>query len=157
MPYSNLSVTLTPAEITTLNDAITAFRTVLDGKTVNLTPEERSQLYKMRNNRLSLAEIALDQANSNPNLVPPYINLTEAQRDMAYYKQLRTYASILQSLLETIDDTQKAVGSEVLKFCLPYYQSVKQAAQLAVPGTTSLYEELNQFFDLPPRPEEDTE
>ncbi|HRK29030.1 MAG TPA: hypothetical protein PK239_17285 [Chitinophagales bacterium] len=157
MPYANLSVTLTPAEITTLNDAITAIRTVLDGKTVNLTPEERSQLYKMRNNRLSLAEIALDQANSNPNLVPSYISLTEAQRDMAYYKQLRTYISILQSLLETLDDTQKAVGSEVLKFCLPYYQSVKQAAQLAVPGTTILYEELNQFFDLPPRPEEDTE
>ncbi|PSJ71557.1 hypothetical protein C7N43_38715 [Sphingobacteriales bacterium UPWRP_1] len=157
MPYSNVSVTLTPAEITALNDAITAIKTVLNGKTVNLTPEERARLYKMRNNRLSLAEISLEQARNNANLVPPFINLAEAERDMAYYKQLRNYAGMIQSILESIDDTQKAVGSEVLKFCLPFYQSVKQAAQLDVPGTTSVYEALNEFFDLPPRPEEDTE
>ena len=73
MPYSNVSVTLTPAEITALNDAITAIKTVLNGKTVNLTPEERARLYKMRNNRLSLAEISLDQARNNANLVPPFL------------------------------------------------------------------------------------
>lgn len=157
MPYANLSVTLTPAEITTLNDAITAIRTVLDGKTVNLTPEERSRLYKMRNNRYTLAVRSLNFAQNHANLVPPFLNLLEANRDFTYYQQLDNFIGEMRFLLETLDDTQKAVGSEVLKFCLPFYQSVKQAAQLDVPGSTGIYDALNEFFDLPPRPEEDTE
>lgn len=157
MPYSNLSVTFTPAEITTLTDAITAFRTVLAGKTVNLTPEERSRLYKMRNNRYTLAVRSLNFAQNHPNLVPPFVSLPEANRDFTYYQQLDNFIGEMRFLLETLDDTQKAVGSEVLKFCLPFYQSVKQAAQLDVPGSTSIYDALNEFFDLPPRPEEETE
>ncbi|OWY25446.1 hypothetical protein C7N43_19830 [Sphingobacteriales bacterium UPWRP_1] len=157
MPYQNLSVKLTDPELLTINTALTDISNVLKNKVVNLTPEERSRLYKMKNNRYSLAERSLTHAKNNPHLTPPFISLTEAELDLTYYKQLQSFIGIINSLAESVADTQMALGSEILQFCLPFYNSVKMAAQQNVPGSTSIYEDLNSFFDLPPRPEEDTE
>jgi len=157
MPYQNISAKLTDAELLTITTALADVANVLKDKVVNLTTEERSRLYKMRNNRYSLAERSLTHAKNNPHLTPPYLSLTGAELDFTFYKQLASFIGIINSLAETVADTQMALGSEILQFCLPFYNSVKMAAQQNVPGSTSVYEDLNTFFDLPPRPEEDTE
>lgn len=157
MPYQNLSVKLTDPQMQTIATALDDIMNVLKDKVVNLTPEERSRLYKMKNTRYSLAERSLVHAKNNPHLRPSFLDLAEAELDFAYYKQLQSFAGIVNSIAESIADTQMALGSEVLQYCLPFYNNVKMAAQQNVPGSTSIFDDINTFFDLPPRPEDDTE
>lgn len=157
MPYANISASLSPTELADFTAAITTINNILKDKVVNLTPEERSKLYKMRNTRVSFAQRCMLYAQNNPALVPSFANYPEAQKDYNYYNQLLNLTQLTTGLAETLDDTLMATGSEVLQFCLIFYNNVKLAAQQNIPGSTSIYEDLNSFFDLPPRPEEDTE
>ena len=157
MPCQNIAAKLTDAELLTITTALTDIANVLKDKVVNLTPEERSKLYKMRNTRVSFAQRCMLYAQNNPALVPSFANYPEAQKDYNYYNQLLNLTQLTTGLAETLDDTLMATGSEVLQFCLIFYNNVKLAAQQNIPGSTSIYEDLNSFFDLPPRPEEDTE
>ncbi|QQS27675.1 MAG: hypothetical protein IPM47_12370 [Sphingobacteriales bacterium] len=157
MPYSNIDVEFTELEKTNLEAAITTIKTILTDKVVNLTPEERQQLYKMRSQRASFAQRSMMYALSNPHLIPAYANYAGAVKDYDYYLLSLDWAQKLLGIAESLDDTNKAVGSEVLQFCLIFYNNVKEAARHNVPGSTTIYEDLNTYFDLPPRPEDDVE
>ena len=157
MPYSNIDVTFTPTEITDLEAAIATIRTILTNKVVNLTPEERQKLYKMRSSRASLAQRTMMYAADNPHLIPSYANYAGAVRDYDYYLLSLDWAQKLFGIAESLDDTNKAVGSELMQFCLIFYNNVKEAARHNVPGSTTIYEDLFTYFDLPSRPEEDVE
>ncbi|QQS30686.1 MAG: hypothetical protein IPM47_07080 [Sphingobacteriales bacterium] len=157
MPYHDIDALFSPAEITAANGHFAGLNTILLGKVVNLTPDERGRFYKMHNKRYMLAVRCLDHATNRPDLIPPYANLAAAQKDFDFYRQLLTFINLATELLEMMSDTQMAAGSEVMVFCRQFYLSVKMAAQANVPGTTGIYEDLNAFFDLPDRPEDDTE
>lgn len=157
MPYANLTASFTEQELTDLTDAIATINTILTGKVINLTPEERQRLYKMRNARASFAQRAMMYAQDNPHLVPSFVNLTAAQADYAYYLTTLQMLQRFTAITEKLNDTNMAVGSEVLQFCRTFYNNVKFAAEQDVPGSTNIFEDLNSFFDLPPRPEQDTD
>lgn len=157
MPYSDLDVEFSELDKTNLEAAITTIKTILTDKVINLTPEERQRLYKMRSSRASLAQRTMMYAASNPNLIPSYANYAGAVKDYDYYLLSLDWAQKLFGIAESLDDTNKAVGSEVMQFCLIFYTNVKEAARHNVPGSTTIYEDLNSYFDLPPRPEDDVE
>lgn len=157
MPYANLNVAFTQQELADLATAISTVNTILTGKVVNLTPEERQRLYKMRNNRASFAQRTMMYAQDNPHLIPSFADYPAAKVDYAYYLTTLQLLQRFTDIAEKLNDTNIAVGSEILQFCRLFYNNVKMAADQNVPGVTSIYEDLNTFFDLPPRPEEDTE
>ncbi len=157
MPYDDINAIFSPAEIIAATAHFEGLNTILADKGVNLTPDERGNFYKMHNRRLALAVRTLDHATNRPDLIPPYADLAAAKKDFEFYKQLITFINLASGLLEIMTDTQMAVGSEVMQFCRLFYNSVKMAAEQNVPGTTSIYEDLNEFFDLPPRPQDDNE
>ncbi len=157
MPYANLSAILSPAELADLDAAFTTINTIFTNKLVNLTPEERGTLYKMRNTRASFAQRAMTYAKNNPSLVPSFANYAEAEKDYKYYLQLLEIAQLGNSLAESLNDTMMAVGTEVLQFCLIFYNNFEMASRQNIPGSTSMYQDLFTFFDLPPRPEQDNE
>lgn len=157
MPYANLNVEFTPQELTDFTAAVTTINTILSGKVVNLTPEERQQLYKMRNNRASFAQRTMLYAADNPHLIPSFADFASAKVDYAYYLLTLQLLQRLTGITEKLNDTNMAVGSETLQFCRLFYNNVKMAAEQDVPGSTSIYEDLNTFFDLPPRPDQDTD
>lgn len=155
MPYQDLDTSLSPTEMGTLTTAFTDINLILKDKVVNLNIDERSRLYKMHNTRHTLALRILDHATNRPDLVPNYANLAGAKKDFEYYNQLITLINITGSLLEALNDTQMAVGSEVMQFCRQFYGSVKMAAEQNVPGTNSILDDIKVFYDLPSRPEDD--
>lgn len=157
MPYQNLSVQLTPQELADIIAALDVIDAFLQGKVINLSMEERQSLYKMRNTRYNFAVRTMNLAASYPEFIPSFANYPDAQRDFAYYQQLSVVTQRTNRLAEKIDDTLMAAGSELLKFCLVYYNNVKMALSANVPGADSVFNELNPFFDLPPRPQDDTD
>jgi hypothetical protein len=82
MPVVNLSsVTFTEAEKTKMDAAIADQKSVLAGKSTNLTEKER-QLYGSINeqNKLVVQKI-LQYSTSNPEIVPTHVDKPELNRD----------------------------------------------------------------------------
>jgi hypothetical protein len=146
MPYQNISYELkedTKQEILSFLTQITDRLPFL----INLTPEERHALPKMGDKTYPFVDKALELAQQNPNLVPPYLNVEELRRDFDLATKLRPIVSALNSLTEKLNDTQLAVGSEAYTAALQFYNSSKSAAKSNVPGTDSIVSELGKRFE----------
>jgi hypothetical protein len=145
MAYQNLSASITPAQTTSIQGAIATLKTNLPFL-VNLTKTERAALSKMSDATFSYVTKALDYATNNPLLVPSFINVTEAKRDLQLFNDLRTTHQQLAQLLEGIDDTEMAAGIEAKDFADKFYASVQQAANSNAPGAKVIADDMGVFY-----------
>lgn len=145
MAYGNISAELTDEVVTSILTKMEEIRALLPFL-VGLTPAERQALPKMRMPTAYFVDAALDSAQQNPNLVPPYLNLTEARKDMQLFRQLSRILAPIQQLFEAADDTTLAVGSEAYTGMLTYYNSAKRAAKDGVPGADTVVNSLKSRF-----------
>lgn len=154
MPYENISAELTQAQydaiVAKLNE-LKALFTFL----INLTPDERQALPKMGDAKQPFVTKALQYAQSFPAIAPPFISLTELQKDRALALVLLQLLQLIKPFVESLDDTQMAVGSEAYVAALSIYNSAGQAAKANVPGTGAIYDDLKSYFQqasTPPTP-----
>lgn len=89
---------------------------------------------------------------SNPELVPPYLDTGEFQKDVDVVMNLRPLRRALQQFLEMMDDTSDLAGSEALMVALMFYAAVKIAAKAGVPNAVTIVEDLAQLFAAQSRP-----
>jgi hypothetical protein len=154
MPYNNLLGALTPVQRQAIIDAINAVKVLLEPWVVNLSIDERSRLYKMSQQRYQLGAKAINVALTKPELVPPYVNVSEGRNDYQSFNDMQDIEFMLKEMLEGVQDARMARGSETLtQFVRPLYNSIKGARDQAVPGADSAYQELFPFFDLPEQPD----
>ncbi|MBL7766283.1 MAG: hypothetical protein JNJ58_09335 [Chitinophagaceae bacterium] len=146
MSYSNLSVGLTPTQITSVNDAITHIKDELNFL-VQLTPEEKQSLSKLGDHGFSYVHKAIEYAGFNPHVIPPSMNYEEGKKDMQLFLDLRVFEKRLRQLLETVEDTRTAAGVEAKNFADQFYALVKLAAQNKTPGMDSIAEDLGSFYE----------
>ncbi|MDR1340081.1 MAG: hypothetical protein LBK58_08535 [Prevotellaceae bacterium] len=111
-----------------------------------LTPAERHTLPKMGEKTLSFVEKAHEFAVQNPNLCPPYLNMTAFNTDFADVHNLLMLNNVTLQLHEYTDDTAMTAGSEAYQAALVFYNSVKMAARQNIPGAKAVYEELRKRF-----------
>ena len=134
MPYSNISASLSDTQrmqiIQHLKDAEQPMLPFL----INLTMDEKQSLPKMKDGSEPFVSKALSYAEANPQFVPPYTNVPELRKDFALVQQLTLILQQVHILLEKLNDTSTAVGSEAYVAALGFYNSVKQAAKMNVPG-----------------------
>ncbi|MBS4028914.1 MAG: hypothetical protein KGZ58_09770 [Ignavibacteriales bacterium] len=145
MPYQNISATLDAPNIVDVLKRIDEARAMLPFL-INLTPEERETIPKMGDKTVAFVEKTIDYGNGNPQIVPPYTDLTELARDTNLNKSLAPIENALAQLHEAISDTRLAVGSEAYTASLSIYHSVRNAAKSNVPGTDTIYQDLKQRF-----------
>jgi hypothetical protein len=124
---------------------------------VALTPAERHELPKMGPKTISFVEKAYDFAQQNPNLVPPYLDITAFGTDFGDAHGLWTLVNSIRQLDENASDTELAAGSEAYQAALVFYKSVKMAAAQDVPGAKAVYEELKTRFPGGKRKSAETE
>jgi hypothetical protein len=145
MPYQNISAVLTAADQTAILAKLNEITALLPFL-VNLTAEERSTLPKMGDNTEPFVNKALTYAENNPTLVPPYVNVPELRKDFNLASQLTLIRQQAMQLAEALDDTEMALGSESYVTALAFYNSVKQAAKMNVPGAEAIYDDLRTRF-----------
>ena len=145
MPYQNISAELPNEDreyiLTRLNEI-----TVRLPFLVNLTIDERRGLSKMGDKSVAFVMKAMDYAASNPEFVPPYLNVPELTKDANLANQLLTINNAIQVLAEKIDDTLMAVGSEAFSASRTFYNSVKNATKESVPGADAIASDLGERF-----------
>jgi len=143
--HNQISALLTPAETEAIRTAMDIIRQKLPFL-INLTDEERQTYAKMGDKTVAFVSKALEYARENPHLVPPYLNVSEFEKDMQLIVQLRGILRPLLSLVEGLDDTLMLAGSESYAAALTFYNSVKMASKMNVPGTTAIYNDLKVRF-----------
>jgi hypothetical protein len=145
MPYQNISYELKDDEKNEIANLINQINQKLPFF-INLTQEERINLPKMGDKTIPFVEKALELAQTNPNLVPPYINVEELRKDFELSNKLREILNLVGQLYEKLSDTYMAVGSEAYISALSFYNSAKNASKQNVPGTDVVVNELGKRF-----------
>ena len=147
MQENRVSITLAAADAQKIKDAIKAINDVLKPHLIALTNEERKTIPKMGESTLPFVQKVLDYAVSNPPFVPAYIDVPELKIDVDAVGTLLGVLRPLQQLTQNLDDTTMLCGSEAYVASLAFYNSVKQAAKMNVPGAKAIAEDLKVRFE----------
>ncbi len=150
MAQENLiSAELSASDLAEVKAAIETIRTKLPFL-VNLTAEERQAYAKMGDKTVAFVSKALAYAKENPMLCPPYLDVAEFEKDMQLVESLDSILRPLSAITEGLDDTTMLAGSEAYAAALIFYNSVKVASKMNIPGTDAIYNDLSARF--PGRP-----
>jgi hypothetical protein len=153
MPYSNLSSVLDAAALTPLMTQANNLQTATASHSVNLTSVEIAGMYKMNEKRQALGTRGIQIAETNASLVPSFLNVAEAKKDMERFINSFALESKLEQILMGIRHGRMASGSEVMLFIRGFYKALESASEQNVAGAKALYDELAVFYDLPSKPD----
>ena len=124
MSQNLISLDLTADDVTAM-DAALATLEKLFANFVELTPDQRQKLPKMGDKSEAFCRqtlIVLDQSKA---MLPSTFDLAEAQGDMIAFDTLRPRIQRLRALLSKGEDTQMALGSDVLSASYDGYALAK--------------------------------
>ncbi len=144
MPYHDINVTLSDADLQEIRQAIAAIQQKLPFL-ITLTTTERKRLFKMGDKRLAFVQTSLNAAQSNRNILPASFDLDGFSNDFRLATSLMEIEMLLNQLSEQVDDTLLAVGSEAMSSSLTVYDYVKTAAK-KTPGLKGIAEQLGTLF-----------
>jgi len=142
-----LSIVVPPEVITAVTDAINVIVTQLKPYLISLKPEERKKLPKMGDKTLPFVSKVIEYAGTNPEFIPPFMNLAELKNDFAAVTVLNQMFHPLTGTVSNLNDTILVEGSDSFKESLKYYDSVKISAKNDVPGAKTIYEDLRKRFE----------
>ena len=144
-----LSVTFTQAELTQIDDALTAIENVLQGKTIHLTPEQRQTYGRIAEQNKLFVNKAKGYMEQYPQYVPNFIDKAEFDRDYTTRGQLETRFQRLSSVNEQLSDTKILLDHDNYHNSITFYRNIKYLSGENVPGTTFLHQDMQQFFINP--------
>lgn len=132
-----------------MNEAVTHIEKVmglLKNVLVNMEPQDRLRMAKMGDKTLAFVGKTLEYATQNEQMVPVFINLPEAYRDLQLTTQMNTLAKLLAPLCQSVEDTAMLAGSDAYVATLGIYGNIKGAAANNVAGATTIAEDLGKRF-----------
>lgn len=118
------TVRLTDADLAAIDESLGVLRRVF-GRFTALQPEQRRALTKMGGKSEMFCRQALDLLASNPQIVPPSIDVLDAREDLAAFDALRPRVQQLQQLVERGEDAATALGSDAMACALAGYALLK--------------------------------
>ena len=147
MALENLiSIEFTQQEKDTLNTALGNIENVLKNKVINLTPEERQQYGRIANKTEDWIRKIKEYMDKYPDFVPRYVDSKEYSKDFQSRKDIEPVLKRLAILTEKLDDTQKLISSDLYQNAISFYRNVKLSAQENVPGSSTVYKDLQAQF-----------
>ena len=126
-----------------INSAATDLKPYL----IALTTSQRRKIPKMADGTEPFVTKALDYSGTNPEFTPPFTNAEDFSTDLDTRSKAKQLINPLEQLLSDLTDTSLQAGSEAYVAALSYYNSVKQAAKMSIPGSKPIYEDLKQRFE----------
>lgn len=142
-----ISIEIPAAELQVVKDALDTIQTTLAPYVLALTPEQRKRLPKMSDGTEPFVAKVMDYATSDPQFAPPYMDVPEMKKDFDAVTQLMPILRTVDQLEDNINDTAMMAGSEAYVAALSYYNSVKMAAKMNVPGAKAIYDDLKKRFE----------
>lgn len=113
---------------------------------VGLTDQERNSLLGIDVNNKAFVEDALNAGRANPELLPRYISLENAENDLKLFEQMDEIIPILKQFLQKLTDTRLLAGSEAYMTSLMLYRLFTAAATAGMPGAEAVMKQLQPRF-----------
>lgn len=133
------------ADVTT---KITEARTLL--KPYLLTALEAADidgLAKLGEQREPFASKGIEYAKTNTSLVPSWVNIAEAEKDMAVFEALRPIDVQMAQFAREIHFTRIEAGAEVLDAVNDFYKSVKRAHLDGIAAATPIFSDMKKRYE----------
>lgn len=147
MNENRISITLSAADKASLTQAIQTLTDTLQPLLIALDAADKNALAKMKDKSVPFVEKVIQYAQSNPEFVPPFLNVAEMETDYKAFSQLNALIRPLMQIFRNMDDTAALCGSEAYIAALTYYNSIKQAAKMNVPNAKAIYDDLSVRFE----------
>jgi hypothetical protein len=113
---------------------------------LTLTATERGDLPKMGDKSIAFVQKSHEFSKINPEFAPKYLNLLDFDIDFNDSQNLIPVLNSFTQLVNGIDDTKLAAGSEAYQAALLYYNGVQRAVEANVPGAKAIFDELKNRF-----------
>lgn len=124
MSQNLISLNLTEADYAEIDKAINTLETKWAGL-IDLSSSERRSLTKMGEKSELFCRQTMNVLIQNPQLIPPSLDLTEAKSDLSNLEALRPRIARLRQLLGRADDSEMALGSDLMNASLEGYALLK--------------------------------
>lgn len=144
MSQNLIHLTLDDAQLATIDEALGMLETALAGL-VALDGDERRSLNRMGAKSEQFCRQTIDVLAQNPQVVPASVGLADAQQDLATLDRLRPRLTRLQRLAERAEDSETALGSDVMSLALEGYALLKVAGRNQ--GLEALRRDLGSRFN----------
>lgn len=125
MGQNLISLTLDDAELAAIDAALTSLEAQL-GALIDLDAVQRRSLPKMGSKSEAFCRQILNMLALNPQFVPPGLGLEQAERDLAALDALRSRTHRLQRLAGRAEDSEIALGSDIMRVSLEGYALLKR-------------------------------
>lgn len=112
-----------------------------------LSPKQRQTIPTLGKNSEAFVTKIMSYTKSSTHLCPPYLELTEMEKDWVALKQMQPILRGVNQLQSNLNDTVLLAGSELYLSSLTFYKSVKQAAKMNVLEAKPIYEDLKFRFE----------
>jgi hypothetical protein len=146
MQENRVSIKITAAEVQRVTDALKVISDTLAPYLIALTPAQRQALPKMNDGTLPFVRKALEYASTNTQFVPTFIDVPELKIDVDATAALLQMERPMEQLNKSLSHTVMLCGSEAYIAALAFYNSVKQAAKMKVPGAEPIANDLGERF-----------
>lgn len=135
MTQNLIDLQIPDADWLAIDAALLILETKFGAKLLDLTVDQRKELTKMGDKSEAFCRQALINGRQNAAALPPQTvtDLTAEEGDLANLDKLRPRLVRLMSLTEKGDDTEMALGSDIMVFSLTLYgvlQAIGQGAGL---------------------------
>ncbi|WP_158885739.1 hypothetical protein [Rhodanobacter sp. L36] len=145
---NRISAVLSEQDVATVQGALATMRELLPFL-VTLSAQDRREMPRLGLKSVGFDEKCVTYMASRAQFVPGFINTADLQKDRQLRSQLMRFATELQTLAMSVDDTLQSVSSELWMADLAYYQSVREAAHRGHEDAHDVYEDLSQGFPGP--------
>ena len=148
-----IDLNISDTDWTAIDAALATLETKLGAKLLDLTTEQRISLNKMGDKSEAFCRESLIVGRQNvPELTPRAVaGLTASEADLANFDKVRPRLVRLTALKEKADDTEMALGSDVMEYSLFQYGFLSAIGAGA--GLDELHAQLGARFARTPSPE----
>ena len=113
---------------------------------VTLTKDEQGELFRIGDKSIAFINRSYEHIEQNPQLTPDYVNVEEMKVDIDAVETLRKVLNPINLVVSALNDSIMLSGSEANLPALAFYNYIKGAARMNVPGAKAIYEDLKKYF-----------
>ena len=147
MTQQNLiSFSLSQEDLSEIRNAIATLNGKLLPVLKNIKAEDKNELPRMGDKTIAFVEKALEHCSSNPELMPPFLDIGEFKSDGEAVGTLRSLHGPLSQITESLSDSMTLAGSDAYSAALMFYSSVKYARKSNVAKAGTIYDDLSTRF-----------
>ncbi|MBQ4820609.1 hypothetical protein [Aquimarina sp. MMG016] len=147
MSLKNLiNVSFTEEEVTALTGHLTGIEQILEGKTVNLTAEERTKYGRIANQNKLLVDKAKNYMKQHPDWIPSFLDKDRFDRDYVTRGQVEEMIQLLENYTQQLVDTKTLLDHDNYSNALSFHRKIRFLAEEDEPGSKTVYNDMKLLF-----------